>query len=113
MELKEKSMKLSIVGNVEEGQRKSYLYIPDEKKEDSVARFEDVRRSYLDQFKKSRDFFMNKPFEELKKLNAELQADKRRVQTEMNSLKFGFDKERVQMNDKIRTKDREIKKLEH
>ena len=48
MELKEKSMKLSIVGNVEEGQRKSYLYIPDEKKEDSVARFEDVRRSYLD-----------------------------------------------------------------
>ena len=54
---------------------------------------------------------MNKPFEELKKLNTELQADKRRVETDMNSLKFSFDKERVQMNDKIRTKEREIKKF--
>jgi hypothetical protein len=35
---------------------------------------------------------MNKPFEELKKLNAELQADKRKVGMDLNQLKFNFDK---------------------
>lgn len=46
-------------------------------------------------------------------MNSELQSQKRKVQTEMNTLKFNFDKERVQLNDKIRTKQRQLKKLEH
>jgi hypothetical protein len=61
--------------------KKSLGLLNEDNIKEGGAKIEDMRKSYIDEFKKSRDFFMNKPFEELKKLNSELQAEKRKVET--------------------------------
>jgi hypothetical protein len=47
---------------------------------------------------------ISKPFEDMRKQVADLQAEKRKVDSEMNAMKFTFEKEKVQLSDKIRTK---------